>query len=162
MCDQLSDLVLDAVIAIDKDAKVACESCVKDNYAMIFGEITTTAKIDFEKIVREKILEIGYDDVKKGIDGRTCEFVNKLGLQSQEIADGVHLTKTRENMGAGDQGLMFGYATNETEECMPITLVLSHKIMEVLASKRKSGEIKWLRPDAKSQVTFEYENRNGE
>lgn len=157
IADQISDAVLDAIIAKDKNARVACETMVKTGVAIISGEISTTAWVDLEKITRDVISNIGYTSSDVGFDGATCGIINLIGQQSPEIAQGVDRVKP-EDQGAGDQGLMFGYATNETETLMPAPLYYSHRLVERQAHARKSGILPWLRPDAKSQVTFIYED----
>jgi S-adenosylmethionine synthetase len=157
IADQISDAVLDAIIAKDKNARVACETMVKTGVAIISGEISTSAWVDLEAITRNVICEIGYTSSDVGFDGETCGIMNLIGQQSQEIAKGVDRTSPEEQ-GAGDQGLMFGYATNETETLMPAPLYYSHRLVERQAEARKSGILPWLRPDAKSQVTFVYED----
>jgi len=157
IADQISDAVLDAIIAKDKHARVACETMVKTGVAIISGEVSTTAWVDLEKITRNVISNIGYTSSEVGFDGETCGIINLIGQQSPEIAQGVDRVKP-EDQGAGDQGLMFGYATNETETLMPAPLFYSHRLVERQAEARKSGILPWLRPDAKSQVTFIYED----
>ena len=157
IADQISDAVLDAIIAKDKNARVACETMVKTGVAIISGEISTSAWVDLEDITRKVICDIGYTSSDVGFDGDTCGIMNLIGQQSQEIAQGVDRTSPEEQ-GAGDQGLMFGYATNETETLMPAPLFYSHRLVERQAEARKSGILPWLRPDAKSQVTFVYED----
>ena len=157
IADQISDAVLDAIIAKDKNARVACETMVKTGVAIISGEVSTTAWVDLETITRNVISNIGYTSSDVGFDGETCGIMNLIGQQSPEIAQGVDRTNP-EDQGAGDQGLMFGYATNETETLMPAPLFYSHRLVERQAEMRKSGVLPWLRPDAKSQVTFVYEN----
>jgi len=157
IADQISDAVLDAIIAQDKNARVACETMVKTGVAIISGEISTSAWVDLEKLTRQVISDIGYTSSDVGFDGETCGIMNLIGQQSQEIAQGVD-RKSPEEQGAGDQGLMFGYATNETETLMPAPLYYSHRLVERQAEARKSGILPWLRPDAKSQVTFVYED----
>ncbi|WP_252109827.1 MULTISPECIES: methionine adenosyltransferase [unclassified Halomonas] len=156
IADQISDAVLDAIIARDKQARVACETLVKTGVAIIAGEITTSAWVDLETLVRDVITEIGYTSSQVGFDGATCGVVNLIGKQSVEIAQGVDRTKP-EDQGAGDQGLMFGYATNETDSYMPAPIHYSHRLVERQAELRKNGMLPWLRPDAKSQVTFRYD-----
>jgi S-adenosylmethionine synthetase len=157
IADQISDAVLDAIIAKDKNARVACETMVKTGVAIISGEVSTTAWVDLETITRNVISDIGYTSSDVGFDGATCGIMNLIGQQSPEIAQGVDRVKP-EDQGAGDQGLMFGYATNETETLMPAPLYYSHRLVERQAEIRKSGVLPWLRPDAKSQVTFIYED----
>ena len=156
MCDQISDAVLDAIIAQDKSARVACEALIKTGMVIVAGEVTTSALIDIEEIARSTILEIGYDDAAIGFDGATCAVLNALGKQSPDIAQGVD-RDTVEEQGAGDQGLMFGYACNETDVLMPAPITFAHRLVRRQAEARKSGTLPWLRPDAKSQVTFVYE-----
>ena len=157
MSDQISDAVLDAALAQDPDARVACETLVKTGMVVLAGEITTTAHIDYEKLARETVNEIGFDHSDKGFDGTTCAVINALGAQSPDIAQGVDRSKP-EDQGAGDQGLMFGYATNETDVLMPAPITYSHRLVKKQSEVRKNSQIPWLRPDAKSQVTFVYED----
>jgi S-adenosylmethionine synthetase len=157
IADQVSDAILDAIIAQDTRSRVACETLTKTGLVLVAGEITTNAVIEVEHIVRKTVLEIGYDHSDKGFDGNTCAVLNGLGKQSQDIAQGVD-RKSPEEQGAGDQGLMFGYATNETDSYMPAPIIYAHRLVERQAQARKSGKLPWLRPDAKSQVTFRYEN----
>ena len=156
LCDSLSDAVLDACLTQDPNAKVACESVAKSNMVLIAGEITTTAKINIEQIVRDRIKEVGYDDVKKGLDYKTCEIILKVTQQSPDISQAVNEDKGAEDLGAGDQGHMFGYATDETEELFPFSHLIALQLSEKLAEVRKNGTLKWLRPDGKTQVTVEY------
>lgn len=156
IADQISDAVLDAIIARDKHARVACETLVKTGVAIVAGEITTSAWVDLEELVRKVIIEIGYTSSEVGFDGETCGVLNLIGKQSVDIAQGVDRSKP-EDQGAGDQGLMFGYATNETDTFMPAPIHYAHRLVERQAELRKHGLLPWLRPDAKSQVTFRYD-----
>ena len=156
MADQISDAVLDAIIARDKYARVAVESLVKTGMAIVAGELTTSCYVDLEDIIRDVITGIGYDSSDVGFDGASCAVLNAIGKQSVDINQGVDRAKP-EDQGAGDQGLMFGYATNETESLMPAPLFYSHRLVERQAKLRKEGVLPWLRPDAKSQVTLRYE-----
>ncbi len=156
VADQISDALLDAIISEDPHARVACETLVKTGVAIIAGEITTTANIDFEHITRQVILDIGYDSSEVCFDGKTCGVLNLIGKQSPDINQGVDRARP-EDQGAGDQGLMFGYATNETDVFMPAPIQYAHRLVERQAEARKSGLLSWLRPDAKSQVTFRYD-----
>src|SRR3954453_11792602 len=157
--DQISDAVLDAILAQDKRARVVCETIVKTGVAIVAGEITTSGWIDLEALTRKVIVDIGYDSSEVGFDGATCGVLNLIGKQSPDINQGVDRKKPEEQ-GAGDQGLMFGYATNETEGFMPAAIHLSHRLVEQQAKVRKArnSKLPWLRPDAKSQVTLRYEN----
>jgi len=157
IADQISDAVLDAIIAQDKHARVACETLVKTGVAIIAGEVTTNAWVDLEEIVRNVITDIGYTSSDVGFDGATCGVMNIIGKQSPDINQGVDRSKP-EDQGAGDQGLMFGYASNDTDVLMPAPICYAHRLVERQAEARKSGLLPWLRPDAKSQVTFRYEN----
>ena len=157
MADQVSDAILDAYIAQDPRSRVACETLTKTGLVMVAGEITSNAVIEAEEIIRNVILDIGYDHSDKGFDGNTCAVINALGKQSRDIAQGVDRAAPEEQ-GAGDQGLMFGYATNETDTFMPAPIIYSHKLLERHAELRKSGGADWARPDAKSQLTFQYED----
>jgi len=160
MADQISDAVLDAILAQDPRARVAAETLVKTGFVVLAGEITTTANTVFselEDLVRQVVLDIGYDDSAKGFDGVSCGILNALGKQSPDIAQGVDRAEERAQ-GAGDQGMMFGYATNESDVLMPAAITLAHRLVERQATVRKSGELPWLRPDAKSQVTLQYED----
>ncbi|HEX5754810.1 MAG TPA: methionine adenosyltransferase [Arenimonas sp.] len=161
MADQISDAVLDAILLQDKRARVACETLVKTGAAIVAGEVTTTAWVDIEELARRVINQIGYDNSNVGFDGHTCAIINMLGKQSPDIAAGVDGSKKKakkpEEQGAGDQGLMFGYACNEAPEFMPAPIYYSHRLVEQQAKVRKNGKLKWLRPDAKSQVTLRYD-----
>ncbi|TDJ36155.1 MAG: methionine adenosyltransferase [Gammaproteobacteria bacterium] len=157
ICDQISDVILDAIIEQDPQARVACETMVKTGMVIVAGEVTTEAWVDIEKLVRKTVLEIGYNDSKMGFDGASCAILNALGKQSPDIARGVD-REDEESQGAGDQGFMFGYATNETEVLMPAPITYAHRLVKRQAEVRKAGILPWLRPDAKSQVTFVYEN----
>ena len=157
VADQISDAILDAMLEQDKASRVACETLVKTGMALVAGEITSNAVVDIEAIVRKTILDIGYNDSDMGFDGETCAVLNGVGKQSVDIAMGVDESEDHEQ-GAGDQGLMFGYASNETDVLMPAPIIYSHRLVEKQAELRKNGTLPWLRPDAKSQVTFIYEN----
>ena len=156
MADQISDAILDAAIAKDRNARVACETLVKTGMVVLAGEITTDANIDYEQVCRDVILDIGYDHSDIGFDGASCAILNALGKQSPDIALGVDESSDHEQ-GAGDQGLMFGYASNETDVLMPAPITYSHLLVKKQAEVRKSGSLKFLRPDAKSQITFRYD-----
>ena len=162
MCDQISDAVLDAVLEDDINGRVACETLTKTGLVLVAGEITTSTYVDVEGIVRKTVTDIGYDSSELGFDGNTCAVINELGEQSADIAQGVNRQRPQDQ-GAGDQGLMFGYASNETDALMPAPIVYAHLLMQQQARVRKAGVLEtgtraWLRPDAKSQVTFRYED----
>jgi S-adenosylmethionine synthetase len=157
MADQISDSILDAILAQDPKGRVACETMLTTGLVVVGGEITTSAKINFSEVAREAVKRIGYDHSDKGFDYKTCAVMVAVGQQSPDIAQGVKETGADEQ-GAGDQGLMFGYATNETPTFMPMSLSLSHALVQDLAALRKAGRVNWLRPDAKSQVSVQYEN----
>jgi S-adenosylmethionine synthetase len=157
MADQISDAVLDYLLKRDKDARVAVETMVKTGMCIVAGEVTTSANMDLEDTIRQAILDIGYDNSDVGFDGASCAVLNAIGKQSRDIAMGVDENKNHEQ-GAGDQGLMFGYATNETDVLMPAPIYYAHRLVERQAELRKSGKLQWLRPDAKSQITLRYEN----
>jgi S-adenosylmethionine synthetase len=178
ICDQVSDAIvrisggfatsvrltnpvqLDACLEQDPYSKVACETAAKTGMIMVFGEISTRARIDYQKVIRDTIKEIGYDDSSKGFDYKTCNILVAIEQQSSDIAQGLD-HGALENHGAGDQGLMFGYATSETPELMPLTIVLAHKLNKALSVARRSETLPWLRPDTKTQVTIEYKRDGG-
>ena len=157
VADQISDAVLDAILAVDPGGRVACETLVKTGVVVVAGEVTTSAWIDLEKLVRETVLDIGYNSSEMGFDGASCGVINIIGKQSPDIAQGVD-RKSKRKQGAGDQGLMFGYATDETDVLMPAPITLAHRLVKRQAEVRKRGKLPWLRPDAKSQITLRYEN----
>src|SRR6201988_4416716 len=157
IADQISDVVLDAILKEDERGRVACETLVKTGVVIVAGEITTSAWVDVEALVRKTVLDIGYDTSDMGFDGASCGVLNIIGKQSPDIAQGVD-RKDERKQGAGDQGLMFGYATNETDVLMPAPITLAHRLVKRQAQVRKSGKLPWLRPDAKSQVTLRYED----
>jgi len=162
VCDQVSDAVLDACLTADPKSKVACETATKDNMVMVAGEITTQAKLDYEKVIRGVVAGIGFDSYvddlssvdSKGLSDKTCEVLVRINKQSPDIAGGVHVGKDDMDVGAGDQGIMFGYASDETEDCMPLTHSMATRLGKTLTDVRKSGELWWLRPDGKTQVTI--------
>jgi S-adenosylmethionine synthetase len=166
MCDQISDAVLDACLAQDPYSRVACETAIKTGFVLLLGEITTKAFVNFDELVRKVVNEIGYDDARKGFDGHTCGVLSAICSQSPDIAMGVDAALEKkeglmtdsdiEAVGAGDQGIMFGYACNETPVLMPLPIFLAHRLTEQLTKVRKDGTLPWLRPDGKSQVTIEY------
>jgi len=164
VADQVSDAVLDACLAADPYSKVACETCTKDNMVMVFGEITTSAKLDYDKIVRNEVKKIGFDSFvddlssvdSKGLSCDSCEVLVRINKQSPDIAGGVHVGKSDLDVGAGDQGIMFGYASDETESAMPLTHLMATKLGKTLTDVRKDGTLWWLRPDGKTQVTIKY------
>lgn len=155
VCDQISDAILDACLAQDPDSHVACECFTTTNYVLIGGEITTKAVVDYERVARNVLLKIGYTKNEYGIDGNNCIIVNKIHTQSPDIAIGVN-KETVEEQGAGDQGIMFGYACDETDNYMPLAIVIAHKLVRFATNLRKEGKFKHARPDMKSQVTIDY------
>lgn len=156
IADQISDAVLDAILAQDPQARVACETLVKTGMVLIGGEITTNAWVDIEDIARQVVLDIGYTSSELGFDGASCAVLNAIGKQSPDIAQGVD-RDSEDSQGAGDQGMMFGYATNETDVLMPAPIAYAHRLVRRQSELRKSGRLPWLRPDAKSQVTLRYD-----
>ncbi|KTG18002.1 MULTISPECIES: methionine adenosyltransferase [unclassified Guyparkeria] len=157
IADQISDAILDAILEQDPRARVACEALVKTGFVVLAGEVTTSAWVDVDELVREVIVDIGYTSSELGFDGHTCGVLNAIGKQSSDIAQGVDREVAAEQ-GAGDQGLMFGYATNETDVLMPAPITYAHRLVQRQAEVREAGTLPWLRPDAKSQVTFRYED----
>lgn len=159
VADQISDAIVDALLEKDPHARIACETLVKNGLVALAGEIGTNAWVDMEKIARKTISDIGYTDPELGFHADTCAVISAVGKQSEDIAVGVDATENKE-LGAGDQGLMFGYACNETDVLMPAPIIYSHQLMQMQATKRKDGTLPWLRPDAKSQLTFKYDKNH--
>jgi len=164
LCDQVSDAVLDAFLEKDPNSRVACETAAKTGMVMVFGEITSSETIDFQKVIRGAIQKIGYDDSSKGFDYKTCNVLIAIEQQSVDISQGIEKEgrgKNDEDVGAGDQGIMFGYASDETPEAMPLTCLLAHQLNSKMAELRRNGTLPWLRPDSKTQVTIEYKLDHG-
>jgi S-adenosylmethionine synthetase len=161
VCDQISDAVLDAILSQDPDSRVACETMVSRGFAIVAGEITTKAQVDFQEVIRGVVRDIGYDDPEIGFDHNSCAVLTSIQRQSADIALGVDAqTSQSKEQGAGDQGMMFGYACRETDALMPLPIHFSHRLLEALAQARKSGRFRFLRPDAKSQLTVQYDAAN--